>query len=279
MKLVAIIIAFYPDKNQLISNIEKLILDVDQLLIYRNSAIDIESDFIDRYKEKIFFLGTEKNDGIGKALNAGVYWAKSNNFSHILTLDQDSYFEVGHLLQFRKFIEGTKDYENAGVFVPNFINKGNLCMPLATSPLEVSNGITSGSIIPISIFSIVGGFNNFLFIDGVDNEFCYRIRKIHGMKTIMIPTIHLIHELGHHKKSIFGFTTLNYSSFRTFYIVRNHILLWRKYPKYYSKVEKIMILKDIIIYRIIKVILAEKHKRRKIKSILLGIFYGFRCNL
>ena len=279
MKLVGIIVAFNPNKCKFQFNIERLISEVDQILIYKNSEIKIESELKKRYSDKIIFLGDEKNVGIGEALNAGILWSKNKNFTHILTLDQDSYFEKGHLFQFRKFIENDLDFKKVGVYIPNFINRGVIHISEMNTPFEASDGITSGSIIPISIFNFVDGFNNFLFIDGVDNEFCYRIKQEHGMKTVMYPTIHLIHELGDFKKSNFGFYTINYSAFRTFYLVRNHILLWRKYPNFYSKKDKRIILKDFIIYRIIKVILAEKDKFAKLKSIFKGIFYGFKYKL
>jgi rhamnosyltransferase len=279
MKLVGIIVAFNPHINQLLSNIERLILEVDQLLIYRNSKIEIETMLIDKFGDKLVFLGSEINIGIGEALNAGVYWAKNKNFTHILTLDQDSYFEVGHLLQFRQLIENSIELKNVGVYIPNFINRGVIYISEITTPFEVSDGITSGSIIPINLFNIVKGFNDFLFIDGVDSEFCFRIKKEHGMKTVMFPTIHLIHELGDFQKSVFGFYIVNYSAFRTFYLVRNHLLLWRKYPNFYSKKNKAIILRDFILYRIIKIILAEKDKIRKIGSIIRGIFHGLKYRL
>jgi rhamnosyltransferase len=279
MKLVAIIIAFNPDKYQLDLNIKKFISEVDQLLIYKNSKIEIEYELVDKYGEKIIFLGNENNVGIGEALNAGILWTKNTNFTHILTLDQDSYFEDDHLLQFRKLIEDTKDIKDIGVYIPNFINRGVLHISDKTKPFEVSDGITSGSIIPLNVFNIAGGFNNFLFIDGVDNEFCYRIKNNYGLRTIMYPNIHLFHQLGNQKKSIFGFSTLNYSSFRTYYLVRNHILILKKYPKSYSKKDKMIIIKDFIFYRIIKVILAEKNKFSKIKSIIKGVYHGLKYSL
>ncbi len=279
MKLAGIIVAYNPDILQFVSNIERVISDVDQLLIFKNSQIEIESNLLEKYGDKIVFLGTENNVGIAEALNAGIHWSKENNFTHILALDQDSYFQEGHLFQFKKLIEIGIEIKDVGVYIPNFINKGNIHITKATTPFEVPDGITSGSIIPVSLFDMVGGFNNFLFIDGVDNEFCYRIKKNHGMKTVMFPIVHLFHELGQHKKTLFGFSTLNYSAFRTFYLVRNHILLLRKYPNYYTKEDKIIILKDFIFYRLIKVLLAEKDKRRKITAIAKGVFHGLKCKL
>lgn len=279
MKLVGIIVAYNPDILQFVLNIERIISDVDQLLIYKNSKIEIEANLTERFGSRIIFLGSENNVGIAEALNAGVNWSKNYNFTHILALDQDSYFKDGHLSQFKKFINVGVNIKNIGIYVPNYINRGHIHVTEVSDPFEVTDGITSGSIMPISLFNITGGFNNFLFIDGVDNEFCYRIKKIHGIKTVMLPTVHLVHELGQLKKSFFGFSTLNYSSFRTFYLVRNHILLLRKYPDYYSKEDKIIILKDFIFYRIIKIILAEKDKLNKIKSIFNGIFHGLKYRL
>jgi rhamnosyltransferase len=279
MKLVGIIIAFNPEINKLISNVESIITDVDQLLIYKNSIIENEEYFQNKFEHKILFLGNENNIGIGKALNQGVNWAKENGYTHLLTLDQDSYFKNGHLANFRKIIELQKSNINIGIFIPNLVYKKQLLICGNDQPYIVLDGITSGSIFPLIIFDKVDGFNNYLFVDCVDYEFCYRIKYQYGFNTLLIPNVHLVHELGYSTKSILGFTTLNYNSIRTFYLVRNHIMLWKKYPNLYRRDYKITLIKEYILFRFFKVLFSEKSKWNKVKSILKGIFHGLTNSL
>jgi rhamnosyltransferase len=279
MILAGIIVAYNPNHIDLVSNIESYIAELDCLFIYKNSKITIEDALFIKYGEKVIFLGSENNDGVGMALNEGVSLAKKKGFTHLLTLDQDSYFKNGHLANFRKIIEFDMSPISKGIYIPNLVYREKLLITGQDKPCNVLDGITSGSIFPISLFDIVGGFNNFLFIDGVDFEFCYRIRSKYGFNTILFPNVHLVHQLGYSTKSLLGFTTINYNSFRTFFLVRNHILLWKKYPKLYRFEYKKALIKEYIIYRIVKVLLSEKDKLSKIKSICNGIYHGLSNKL
>lgn len=46
------------------------------------------------------------------------------------------------------------------------------------SPYEVKLAITSGSILNVTIAKQLGSFDENLFIDEVDSEFCYRAQKM-----------------------------------------------------------------------------------------------------
>ena len=279
MNLLAVIVAYHPDHSTLVSNIEKIIEEVEHLVVYKNSEISIQSSIVERFGDKIDFIGSEKNVGISKALNDAIIWAKGKDFTHILTLDQDSFFKEGHLARFRSLVDENVTNLNVGVYVPNYINRGSLCSKSNDLFEEVEMSITSGSIIELSLFDRVGGFNEVLFIDAVDNDFCYRIKAEFDLSTVLFPSILLVHELGYMTKTRFGFYTMNYSAFRTYYIVRNNIYLWRKYPEFYHYKLRKLLIKDYIIYRVIKVLIAESDKFRKIKSIILGVYHGIFMRL
>lgn len=272
MKLVAIIVVYKPNDEQLLGNIDSFIDDIDQLLIYKNSKIDIENE-LKKYGNKIIFLGTEENHGIGVALNKGVIWAENNLFSHILTFDQDSYFIEGHLAKFKKLVLGNQNHK-IGAFCPNIDNRGNLLLDTNLDIVTVPDSITSGTIIPVENFEVTGYFNEKLFIDAVDYEFCYRINKQYRLLTVIFPKIILKHEVGNATKIKFGFISDNYSAFRTFFIIRNHILIWRRYPSIFQESYKVTLIKIHIFHRVIKIIIGEEDKFEKLKAITLGVFKG-----
>lgn len=273
MKLLAIIIAFYPDENEFYRNIVATLPFVDQLVIYQNTAISrrvLEAGNAD----KIVCLGNGENVGIATALNAGVEWAIKYGFTHLLTLDQDSYFKGDLLNRYKSFVD-QNNMDNFGVFGINPSNWGKLLFDSNQHYIEVSDTITSGSIIPVSVFKDHGPFEDDLFIDAVDYEFCYRL-KSKGIKTIVFPEIILEHKVGERKKTWLGFKTDNYSAFRTYYIIRNQIIIWRRYPEIFPGKYKIVLAGNHIFLRIVKILLAEDDKMRKIRSIITGLVHGIK---
>lgn len=273
MKLAGIIVVYNPNYEQLISNIFSLIDDVDILILYQNSKIVFDESILSKLSYKVILLGDAENKGIATALNDGVKWAIQNNFTHVLTLDQDSCFYVGHLKDFKKLIINS-NLINVGVYCPNICNHGNLLISSDENHIKVPDSITSGSIFPIKVFSNCGFFEDKLFIDAVDYEFCYRIYQQKKLITIIFPKIILKHEVGYPTKIRFGLITDNYSSFRTYFIIRNHIIIWKRYPHLFQKSYKKTLIKIHICYRLIKILIGEENKKDKVISIFKGMFHG-----
>ncbi|MFC0514811.1 glycosyltransferase family 2 protein [Mucilaginibacter angelicae] len=280
MKLSAIIVTYFPEMDELVKNIISCINDVDKIIIWENtpSASLKEAKELAVFKEKLVFSGTGENVGIASALNYGVNWSIENDYTHILTLDQDSYFEDGVLTKYKDLVEQQTD-KKIGIFGINPISGGHYLYEPAHEIKEVADTITSGSIIPLHIFRECGLFMDELFIDAVDYEFCYRINKLKGYKTVVFTDIVLKHKVGYVTKSKWGFKTDNYSAFRTYFIVRNHIIIWKRYPDIFPRSYKKVLIKTHIASRVVKVIIAESDKVKKIKAIIIGAIHGLKGKL
>jgi len=280
MKLAAIIIIYNPETNDLCANIKSCIGCVDKLILWQNSDI---TELINRnafisipdFENKVIILGNGDNVGIASGLNAGVEWAAANQYTHLLTMDQDSSFVDGHLLKYKKLIDENK-VADIGIFGINPHNGGHLLIDSSEEYVEVPDTITSGSIVPMAVFSEFGGFEDDLFIDAVDYEFCYRLKSLGGLKTIVFPGIVLQHKVGYVTKTWLGFKTDNYSAFRTYYIVRNQTIIWKRYPGMFPRAHKIVLIKTHIINRTIKIILGENDKLNKVRSIFVGLIHGLK---
>jgi rhamnosyltransferase len=277
MKLAAVIVCYYPDAQELKRNIASCINYIDKLILWENtpkSNIKNEGLYIEQYGNKALQMSLGKNVGIATALNEAARWCKTNGFSHILTLDQDSYFLNDTLAQYRLIItELNKAETDVGMYAVNPVCEKRPNYPEHAGTIEVADAITSGSIIPLSIFDTVGFFRDDLFIDAVDYEFCYRLKRA-GYKTIVISSVLMQHKVGYLKKISFGLSTVNYSAFRSYFIVRNQILMWKLYPNLFSTKHKKTLIKHHILFRIAKILLGEAHKRSKIKAIINGISDG-----
>ena len=93
---------------------------LDKLVIWRNSEIsgsDIFDVLGDNLKAKIVVLGNGENLFIAGALNCVIEYARTNGYTHILTMDQDSKFGQEDAKKYRKIIEDDDNYNNV-IFCP-----------------------------------------------------------------------------------------------------------------------------------------------------------------
>jgi rhamnosyltransferase len=275
-KLSAVIVTYYPIVKETINNILQFIEWVDTLIIWENTPLHERQKYkisIDSYSDKIIYMGTSVNEGMAYALNKSVEWSIKNNFTHILTMDQDSYWiNFGEYRE--KIIENFRN-DSIGIIGPHIIAEHRKSAYLMEEACVVDSVITSGSIFRLDIFSKIGFFREDYFIDAVDLEFCYWAKR-NGFKTVILRDCYLKQEYGNTNVKYFLFRkvlTSNYSSDRLFLIVRNHLLLWREY-KELSKAQKKTILKEYTTYRVAKILLYESNKLKKIYSIIKGSYFG-----
>lgn len=223
MKLCAIIVTYYPNVNELLDNVKILLADVGHLIIWENTPLEDASKHSLRSVfegvSNVSFLTTGRNEGIAYALNRGIDWAKDHGFTHLMTMDQDSTWQ-----NLSMYIDTIQKYRNKyDIFAPN-INLQHSGQKL----VEVDFSITSGTVYAISLFDRFGNFEEKLFIDTIDTEFGLRLKKYGGIRTCLVPYCHLVHHLGNPIRGKHGISS-GYSAMRRFYIVRNHIWLFRRY--------------------------------------------------
>lgn len=274
MKLIAIVITYFPEEKDLVQNISSYINDVDQLIIWENTP----KDKINYNKEKllginpnkIIFVGNGINVGIGKALNYAANFAINYSYTHLITFDQDSFFDSSMLKKYKNFITEVKD-NNIGCYGVNLIfPDGNLDFKSNNNIEYVKYCITSGCIIPVETFQKGCFFDEQLFIDAVDIEYCFRLKKKYGLQTIVFPSVIMKHAIGYPIKTIFGFNASAYSAFRTYYLVRNQIYILRKYSNFYTFKEKFGIINNYILKRLFILIFYETDKFSKLKALIKG---------
>ena len=279
MKLLAIVVTYFPEINELIQNISSYIDDVDELIVWENTPSGNISykrdDILSVCPEKILFKGVGENAGIGTALNAGVNYGVDNSFTHLITFDQDSYFEEGELKKYKQIVDDSeKNNLLVGIFAPNYCQNNKFEYPKSDVISIQSECITSGAIISRVALKNKILFDETLFIDCVDFEYCYRLKRGYDLETAICSNVILNHQVGYVQQTIWGFKTENYSAFRTYFIVRNTLIIWRAYPSYFPKHKKYSLVKNQIILRICKVLLAESDKWNKIKAIFIGVYHA-----
>ena len=217
----------------------------------------------------VVIMGTGKNEGIGKGLNEAIQVSKEYGCSHIMTMDQDSIWKDFN--NYKKAIEDNHGLDIA-IFAPTIANhKGDLIYKCNKEDLYA---ITSGSVIVLDSLHTIGLFNEKFFIDEVDNDFCIRTVK-KGYHIHVFDNFYLYQQFGPNTETK-GFSKYkkNYSSFRTYFQVRNRLWMHRMYPHDLNCRYKLRTYFLCIFRRILLIICFEEDKLNKLKSIMKGLVDG-----
>jgi rhamnosyltransferase len=266
MKLLGIIITYYPDIQETKNNILQFVDDIDLLIIWENTPRNERERYkisLPEYQEKIIFMGTDENMFIAHALNQGIKFGKENGFSHLLTMDQDICFDTGHFKKYKQIVDS--DQNSLSIYGPNPNNNESLDRGIL---VEKPYLITSGNIVSLRIFDEVGLYREDYKIDCVDYEFCLRLQK-KGYYCRMVPTVVMKQEFGVLRKMKYGYFTSNYSPVRLYFIARNQTLLKKEFP---DAVNQLPLLK--LKRMILKILLSEDDKYNKIKFLVKGLIDG-----
>lgn len=262
--IIAIIITYNPDETLLKNNIKILLPQVNNILIVNNST-SIESGSYGTAK----IINNNDNLGIATALNAGINFALDNNFKYALFLDQDSTPDED-LVEHLKAAFMLDDA--IAMAVPQIQYLGTNKKTSTLSEYQFINfAITSGSLLDLSLISKLGYFDDELFIDSVDFEYCFKIR-LNKFKIARINKAILYQRLGNmvqHKLMGMEFYPTNHNYIRRYYIVRNRLYIAKKYYHF----DKKYLYKSIkrMIYEFTLVILFEDDKIRKTRSVIRAL--------
>ena len=274
-KVAAIIVSYNPDSN-LFDSINLLLNQVEKVIIVDNGSKEKYVKYIKSINEdKIEIILNKENLGIATALNIGVRKALENGYEWILTMDQDSKASpdmVKKMFNVYNSINREERKDILSIF-PNFVDERIQSIEENSNMNSyeyVDADITTGNLLRKEVFEKVGFFDDSLFIDLVDTDFCMRLNE-KGIKMIKIRDAVLYHSLGESKtiKGILGsFNTSNHSALRRYYMTRNRFYIWEKYKGLNSFTlnrDKKLFKKEFV-----KIILGEKDKVNKIKMVLRG---------
>ena len=258
--VAAIVVTYHPKPKEVTDNMRSYASAVDKILVWKNSPEDIyiPSDL----EGKVFILDNGKNDFMAKPLNVALEWCINNGYDYLLTMDQDSKWEnASHFVD--RALSLAED--DVAIYAPYTI--GQYEKP--EKDYDAESVITSGSLVNVKIASLLGGFREDYKIYWVDGEFCYWARK-NGYRIRVLHDCSLIQQFGKQTKTLFGFTTSNYSPFIYYLLIRNMLWMRREFPKGVS----IKTVLYTLMYNIRGILLGEKQKIVKIHNVNKGILHG-----
>lgn len=271
-KICGGVVLFNPTR-EVLENIGSYIMQVDRLFVVDNSTnvnVSFHND-LNQFRN-IEILRSGGNRGIAAALNELAVKAIKCKYNFLLTMDQDSRVpdKMIHSLIATTESNGL-DLNTIGIISPYQYDDSHPEPP--QSPTEDTLFvITSGNLLNLQAYQKTGPFNEDLFIDRVDHDYCLRLH-LNGFSVVRINTILMDHQLGsitrHH---LFGRVQYvsNHSPVRRYYLVRNGLFIARKYRDVFPDYSRSEI--RVIKYEILKIILFEKCKASKMWHCALGYF-------
>lgn len=236
------VVVWYNVTCEVLDCINSYINDVERLVVVDNSSID-NGNLLRGY-DNVEYVPNYDNLGIAVALNIGCKRAVEMGAEWILTMDQDSKFDAGEVI---KFIDLANQYEGidfVGIFAPTLLYNLNSNRHNRVNVLYQTREVvmTSGNILSAVVFLQSKGFKEEFFIDCVDDEYCYRIRKL-GYNIVRINQVYLHHTLGKEgeidilgKKIKFPI----HNSIRRYYIFRNNLYLRDMYPEARKRCNRVL---------------------------------------
>ena len=206
------IVTFYPDVEKLLENVSKLSTIAQSIVIIDNTGL--HALFKETGFKNINLIRLDKNLGIAKAQNIGIKILNDDpKIKKILFLDQDSYFDPLDikelLIQYERIKKLDKNLGAIGPIPINsltnepYLNKKLRLKLKENNIIPVRELISSGILTEKGNFHFIGDFAEYLFIDYVDHEWCWRL-KSYGKNCYLAPTSKLFHNLGENQKKIFG---------------------------------------------------------------------------
>lgn len=269
MKILAVVVTYYPEKDLLNSNISAFVKDVDKVLIWENTPESEKRNYRYIQHEKVEYCGDGVNS-ISRALNYAWRYAKENGYNYLLTMDQDSFWE-----NFSSFVKRTVHEKKVpyGVWTPLVNSEKHEELYLLKD-----SSITSGTMIPIEILNRMCGWNEFFVVDSVDTEFFAHAKSL-GINVYSIAGCRIVQQFGSPVVAHFiknWIELRNDPPERLYNIYRNYVIVMRMYPNMnYLSVG----FRKVWLKKIKWILIFEQYRWKKLYAICKGIIDGYKFNV
>lgn len=189
-KIAVGIVLYHPDMSRLEQCLRQLSAQAERIYIYDNGTVKAD---LTGYKQ-VICMTKPGNKGIAYALNRIVERAGEDGYKWVLTMDQDSVIPDGMIEDFEQYT-GTDD--KIAIICPQVIDRRRAYMHVqdSDSTQYIDMCITSASCTSVKAWDLVGRYDERLFIDLVDNDFCRRL-TVSGYKIMRLNKWVLDQEFG-----------------------------------------------------------------------------------
>jgi len=295
-KIAAVVVGYLPEVEVLDKLLVSLSAQVDMLIFLDNGGSAEILQNAPSEKKKLVCVNMGGNKGLGAALNVGFDLAIKAGIDFVVTFDQDSHAEPDLILRLNAAMVHAKLKDPKSIAVsPAFFDRrdgkkinfpfyqsvGGVIKPIFKSDDEhglvrADALITSGMFISTQAWKEGIKYDEGMFVDFTDTEWCFRVRE-KGYNLYGCLDIEMGHALSDAPPvKIFGLSFFRYSPVRRYFFFRNTVAVCRMThtPKCWKKR-----LSVALVLRFFVNLVIDKNKAQSLKMMLRGIRHGLRKSL
>ncbi|HEY7899739.1 MAG TPA: glycosyltransferase family 2 protein [Caulobacteraceae bacterium] len=270
--VTAAVVTFNPDAG-LEERLRRLVDQAAAVVVVDNGSREAAGIAALTERLGIALIANRANLGIARALNQAADWAFGRGAAWLALFDHDSLVPEAALPELLRLVDGLDG--RLGVLAMSHRDRAtgaDYHRPadvLVSGPgwRGVRTTITSGSLIRRQAYAEAGPFDDALFIDAVDHDFCLRCRRA-GWAIVEAERPVLEHALGDISR-VLGAPLSNHSPDRRYYITRNTLEVARRHRAFdptWSRQARRFLLADSL-----AVLLFESRRGDKLRAIFDGV--------
>ncbi len=277
MKLFSVIVTYHPTAQVLERLTSTLIAAGVQVIVVDNTPGGSPAP------AGCIAISMGGNAGIAKAQNVGVRRALDGSADAILFFDQDSTIHDRLVADLIRHVDITRPGaigplyfdERRGFECPNYVlNRWGFPSKVLSEgrrePYPVDARISSGTLVTTPTFAVAGLFDETLFLDYVDIEWCLRARA-RQVPILVDPAVEMRHTIGDRAVQTGPLKVFIDGPVRSYYRMRNALLLLRR-----REVPTVFAFKEIaaeLVHQALQLLIAEQRGAR-FSALVSGFWHG-----
>jgi rhamnosyltransferase len=282
-RVAAVVVAYHPDATAE-ALVAALRLQVARVIVVDNASTPASRARFARWTGDAAFelIANVENLGIAAALNQAAERARAAGAGWLATFDQDSAVPDGLVAGLLGGLARCAEPERVAVLAPLYRDLNLGFTYSAAGPLgreadaDVSVAATSGNLVSLRAWAEVGGFDEGLFIDLVDFDFCLRCRR-RGWRVREVRSVVLGHRQGRWEPRPWRGRTArfnDYGAVRRYYQVRNRLVLAGRHAAFDPR----WVARDVWGHGcdLVKLALFGADRRRKFAAVFTGAWDALR---
>lgn len=198
------------------------------LLVYDNSP-KAQTDPLFK-RNNVHYSHHPKNEGLASAYNLGVTYLQKQAGDYLLLLDDDTKITASFIQTIQHLTRNevigayvprvfAKKRQISPVFAEHFVTKHSQVAPVG-SHFRRLMAINSGTVVPLSVIHVIGGFNPAFPLDYLDHWFFWKLHELNY-------GVEVLDEKITHDLSVLDVNALSAKRYRS--ILRAESLFYQKY--------------------------------------------------
>ncbi len=272
MTIATTVVLYFPDA----SAIQRLSLYaeyVDVLIIVDNTdGVDLSDQF--KGMPRSCYVAHRSNMGVAFALNVAANAAIERGCSWMIMLDQDSVLNKQTHESLKECVSAL-DRRSVGLVSAVQVSKASDSARHQNlgDAVDVAHVMTSGSVLNLDAYRHCGPFEDKLFVDLIDTEYCLRLGSA-GYRVLQLTRVYLDHSLGESiEGTIFGIKLRfnDHKPLRSYYYVRNGCYVAIKFFRYRPGMLASICFQ--IGKAVVRAVVFQDRKISRLKMMLLGFLH------